>query len=565
MTEVSLVLPAYNEADRIRETVSRTAEVLSEVTHSFEIIIAEDGSTDGTAEIASSLAERLSYVRHMHSDERLGRGQALTRAFKASRGEVLAYIDVDLATDMSHLPELIDAIRVEGYDMATGSRMLPESQVSRSVKRRTASIGYNFLTRLFLHSKLRDHQCGFKSFRRESLMSLVDEVEDQHWFWDTEVFVRAQARGMRVKEFPVRWVHGGPTKVDMKRDIIGMGSQILRLAWQLRRKGRGILASALLAIVILAIIATFVGFRDVLSTISTANPLYVAGAIGLYVTSWPVRGWRYRSILRRVGHRETLGFLTGAIFISQTANIVLPARIGDAARAYLLKRERDIPLTSGFSTLALERVFDVLAIILVGAIALLHSSQSVWLPPWIANTLALGGGLAVLAMLGAVVFSRPISRAAGRVLPRLFGDAGERGASVVQRFFDEIRVVSTHPRSTIVVLSASLLIWAVDVFTCFLVLDAFGYEPLLSLVFLGVAVGNLAKIFPVTPGAIGTYEAALTAVFGLAGIPYSTAFAAAVIDHLVKNVVTLVFGGAYLSHLHLGWADIMNSGALESD
>lgn len=231
IVEVSIVLPAYNEAREIEDTVERTAATLREISSSFEIIIAEDGSTDGTDRISGSLAKKYSFVKHLHSNERQGRGRALNRAFRSSEGEILGYIDVDLATDMKHLLELVQSIR-DGYDFATGSRMLPQSNVKRPFKRGFASQGFNFLTRLMLGSKLYDHQCGFKSFRRKALFELMDSVKDTHWFWDTELFVRAQRRGYRVKEFPVVWKQGGATKVNLVKDVFGMGSQIFRLWYE---------------------------------------------------------------------------------------------------------------------------------------------------------------------------------------------------------------------------------------------------------------------------------------------------------------------------------------------
>ncbi|MFZ3060523.1 MAG: dolichyl-phosphate beta-glucosyltransferase [Candidatus Methanoperedens sp.] len=229
--EVSIVLPAYNEAGRIEDAVEKTACALRGITPSFEIIIAEDGSKDGTDRISESLAKKYDFVVHLHSDERLGRGRAMVRAFKASRGEILCDIDVDLATDMKHLGELVQSIR-DGYDFATGSRMLPQSNVKRPFKRGLASKGYNFLTRFMLGSKLYDHQCGFKSFKRQSLFALMDTVKDTHWFWDTELLVRAQRAGYKIKEFPVEWRHGGATKVNLIKDIFGMGSQIFRLWYE---------------------------------------------------------------------------------------------------------------------------------------------------------------------------------------------------------------------------------------------------------------------------------------------------------------------------------------------
>lgn len=234
--QVSLILPAYNEAARIEKTVAQTVKALEEISSSFEIVIAEDGSSDGTDKIASKLAKKYSCVQHIHSDSRQGRGKALTRAFKSSSGEILCYIDVDLATDMTHLKELIESISIEGYDFATGSRMMPQSNVKRPLKRGIASQGFNFLVRSFLHSNLYDHQCGFKAFKRDPLFSLIDRIENRHWFWDTELLVLAQYKEYKVKEFPVVWRHGGATTVNLRMDIVEMGSQIFRMWWNLNMK-----------------------------------------------------------------------------------------------------------------------------------------------------------------------------------------------------------------------------------------------------------------------------------------------------------------------------------------
>jgi len=233
---VSLILPAYNEASSIEKTVFITAETLLKITDRFEIIIAEDGSKDGTDQIAYNLSKKYPYVVHLHSDERQGRGRALNRALKAASGEILCYIDVDLATDMIHLKELIHSISVEGYDFSTGSRMMPKSDAQRSLKRGVASNGFNFLVRTILSSNIYDHQCGFKAFKRDSLFNLLDEVQDKGWFWDTELLVLAQHHGYKVKEFPVTWQEGNATKVDLKKDIFDMGFQIFRLQWNLNKQ-----------------------------------------------------------------------------------------------------------------------------------------------------------------------------------------------------------------------------------------------------------------------------------------------------------------------------------------
>lgn len=235
---VSVVLPAYNEENTIEETVETTIAEMESIVETCEVIIAEDGCDDDTPEIADQLSETEDRVRHFHSDTRLGRGGALSEAFKRCKGTTLVYFDTDLATDMQHLETLVERVRSDGYDIATGSRWLSASQAERPVDRRGASWVYNHLVRLLLNSDIRDHQCGFKAFDRDSLLELLPMVENDHWFWDTEVLVRAQTRGYEVTEFPVEWTPEPDTKVDLVADSSRMGKEILRLWWELRAKRR---------------------------------------------------------------------------------------------------------------------------------------------------------------------------------------------------------------------------------------------------------------------------------------------------------------------------------------
>jgi glycosyltransferase AglD len=234
--KVSVVLPAYNEVDYLQSAVDKTIENLITFTDSFEVIIAEDGSTDGTAERAAGLAQKITGVRHIHREQRLGRGTALNNAFKQSNGQVLVYMDLDLATDLKYLKPLVEAITVEGYDFSTGSRMLPESRAERTFSRSLSSKTYNFLVRHMLGSNLRDHQCGFKAFKREPLMEIMDQVEATHWFWDTEIMVRANRRGFKIKEIAVEWKSGKGTKVNILKDSWNMFRQIMSLWWKLKVK-----------------------------------------------------------------------------------------------------------------------------------------------------------------------------------------------------------------------------------------------------------------------------------------------------------------------------------------
>lgn len=307
---------------------------------------------------------------------------------------------------------------------------------------------------------------------------------------------------------------------------------------------RKIILTSILAILILFLVAGLIGVRDIADTIRTASPALIALSILVYLISWPLRGIRYQQILAQLGHQERLGFLVGCISLSQSANVILPARIGDVIRAYLLKKMKNIPLTTGFSSLAVERIFDILAITMIGGFAVL-GLQGMLLDQWITDVITIAG-LATVAVFGLLVLFLKLRTTIG---------------GVAARFIREIAVVSTNPRAFAIVFSSSLLVWLFDILTCFVVLSAFLKGASLSLipiVFLAIAVGNLTKIVPITPGAIGTYELALTAIFSLGGIDPAIGFAAAMLDHIVKNSVTLILGSAYLSRFGLSWSQLMD-------
>ena len=229
--EITAIIPVYNDRDSLEIAIPRSIEMLETITGDFEIIVAEDGSNDGSSEYVREYSKTDERVRLLHSDNRLGRGKALNQAIREAKGAVVCYYDVDLATDMRHLPYLIAAIRT-GAVISTGSRLMPDSDIIRTSGREIASRTYNFLVRLFLGSRVFDHQCGFKGFSKVNIIPLLPKIKAEHWFWDTEILVRAQRKGYRVAEFPVHWRAGKGTTVKLK-DVFEMGSSILRLWWQI--------------------------------------------------------------------------------------------------------------------------------------------------------------------------------------------------------------------------------------------------------------------------------------------------------------------------------------------
>ena len=320
---------------------------------------------------------------------------------------------------------------------------------------------------------------------------------------------------------------------------------------------------------VLVVAGLLVAFREVefdrvVGEMAAADPWLLAAAAGVYAASWPLRGRRYGDVLATIGHPLETGFLTLAVFLSQTANLVLPARAGDAVRAYVLQARRDVDYPPGFASLAVERGFDLAAIAVLGtfATAWLVAGESTALTTLLAGDarpVVLGAAGVALATLfaGALTFGvanaelsvgiRLRTAVTGR--PRL-----QRAVAVALDFAADIAVVARDPRAVAVVGGGSLLIWSLDVATAVLVLAALdsglAVGPLLAVGTLAVSVGNLAKVLPLSQGGVGLYEAAFTGlVVALTPLGASLALAAAVVDHALKNAITLVGGGVAVAVL----------------
>ena len=234
--EVSVILPMFNEADSIENCVHMVKSALESFSRSYEIIIAEDGSTDKTSEKARKLAAGDERIIHLHSATRLGRGEALKRAIERSKGQVVSYVDADLSVDPASLKRLINTARGVG-GMSTGSRLIKGSVVKRYMLRKLLSNCYNLIVRFLFHDGVNDHQCGFKAFTRSLLENV--HAENGGWIWDTEMIVRAKSLGYVIREIPIRCTDmrgSDKSKVKVLPDAVKMWSQVFRLRLKLDRE-----------------------------------------------------------------------------------------------------------------------------------------------------------------------------------------------------------------------------------------------------------------------------------------------------------------------------------------
>ena len=238
---VEIVVPVYNEEADLERSIRRLHRYLSaHFPLSWRVTIADNASTDRTWAIACDLACELKGVRAVHLD-RKGRGRALREVWAASTAGVVAYMDPDLSTDLDALLPLVAPLVSGHSDVAIGTRLASGSRVVRGPKREVISRTYNLLLKATMRSGFSDAQCGFKAVRADVARDLLPMIEDQEWFFDTELLLLAEHNGLRIHEVPVDWVDDADSRVD----VVGTAAADLRGVWRMARSvasGRAALA-----------------------------------------------------------------------------------------------------------------------------------------------------------------------------------------------------------------------------------------------------------------------------------------------------------------------------------
>jgi glycosyltransferase involved in cell wall biosynthesis len=236
---LSLVLACYNEAEHLEASFAEIRDSLEQARFPFEIVFVDDVSGDRTREILQAIVARhprLQLRTILHERNR-GRGATVTDGFRAARGEVTGYIDVDLEVHSRYIPSLVRAID-RGADVATLRRIYAFQL--RSLDRYFMSRGYSFLVRHMLGVGFADTETGYKFFRREKLLPLLDEIQDEGWFWDTEFMVRAARRGLKMVEIPGAYIRREDKTSTVKgvRDSLRYFAQLVRFRRALREGAR---------------------------------------------------------------------------------------------------------------------------------------------------------------------------------------------------------------------------------------------------------------------------------------------------------------------------------------
>jgi glycosyltransferase involved in cell wall biosynthesis len=236
MASVDIVIPVYNEEHVLAESLATLRKFLAQgFAHQYRIVVADNASTDGTLAVAQRLAAKYTDVASLHIPQK-GRGRALRAAWLTSPADILSYMDVDLSTDLAAFQPLIEAISSEGYDVAIGSRLARGANLRRSLRREATSRGYNVMIKGLFFTRFSDAQCGFKAASRRAVQELVPLIENNEWFFDTELLILAEKAGYRIKEIPVRWLEDPDTRVNVPKtvweDVRGLLRLRLRRPWR---------------------------------------------------------------------------------------------------------------------------------------------------------------------------------------------------------------------------------------------------------------------------------------------------------------------------------------------
>lgn len=230
--DLSIIVPAFNEESRLPETLAKIAAWIRDSGRDTEVLLVDDGSTDGTAAVAESLRPQLPVLRIISNGVNRGKGFSVRHGMLQARGRLALFTDADLSAPIAEATRLLAALESE-YDVAIGSRAMNRKLISarQSRFREFAGIIFNTVVRLALRLPFVDTQCGFKAFKREPCKIIFAQQRIERFGFDPELLYLARHHGLRATEIPVRWAHSPGTKVSMLRDSLQMFADVFLIRW----------------------------------------------------------------------------------------------------------------------------------------------------------------------------------------------------------------------------------------------------------------------------------------------------------------------------------------------
>ena len=229
--ELSIIIPAFNEEKRLARTLERVRDYIVEKGFDAEVIVVDDGSSDGTAKLVEEWRTRMPNLRLASNDRNRGKGYSVRHGMLEARGHIALFTDADLSTPIEEADRLLAAVK--HVEVAIGSRALDRSLISvhQSRFRELAGAIFNRIVRRMTGVDFRDTQCGFKAFIRQPATVIFEQQRVEGFGFDPEILFLAKRHGLRAVEIPVRWAHDPATKVHVVRDSLRMFRDLVRIRW----------------------------------------------------------------------------------------------------------------------------------------------------------------------------------------------------------------------------------------------------------------------------------------------------------------------------------------------
>lgn len=558
VVKVSLVVPAHNEAGNLDRLVERVRSTLAAADFTTEIVLVDDNSTDETPAICDRLSETFPDVVVVHRTDCPGFGNAIKAGLTRASGDILIPFMGDLSDDPADVPKLVAAIE-DGSDLVYGSRFVSGGRVEEYPPLKLLyNRAYNNLVRLLFGLSARDVTNAFSAYRREVIEEIgVENIDADGFDLTVELPLRAHILGFSSTEVPVSWRsrEAGVSKLDATRK----GPQYLRRLAHLFVTGNAAalrdlfgaitsggptrtLGGAFVGILILVALFSLSGFESVFDVLARTNTAWLLVAAAAYFSSFFIRTWRYRVLLRTADHLAGRADVFRSIIFGWFVNFLLPARAGDAARGLALKTTAGVPFGVATGLVVVERVLDM--VVLGGTMLLV---AGLFIQSQRAELLAAGAfAIAALLMLALVVVTVFDERLANRLRDRF--PTIEQGLAELG---DALTRTARNPWALALALLLSVPVWIAEVSTIYFSARAVGIEIGGVATVTAAVAAFLAQAVPVTPAGIGTYEATIAAVLSLFGVGASEATALALADHFTR--VGLVYVVGTISAIHIGF------------
>ncbi|MCK4499994.1 flippase-like domain-containing protein, partial [Candidatus Babeliales bacterium] len=518
--------------------------------------LVNDNSIDNTPFIIDDFARNNSCIKAVHRTDTPGFGNAIKTGFKHATGDVIIPVMGDLSDDPRDIPKLVKKIE-EGYDVVYGSRFIEGGTIDvYPTAKMFANRLFNNVVRLLFGMRQKDVTNAFKAYRKEVLDEIGD-IEASGFDLTVEIPMKAHILGFKSTEVPVAW-HGrerGEANLKLSKNASLYGKRLLKMfVWGnlvslrdlfgavVRGSWIGVLLAILLGLFILAGLFTISGFSEIFGIIKNISFFWFLLSCGAIFSTFIIRTWRWSVLLRTAGYVFPRDMIFKCIMFGWLLNYLLPARVGDVARAVALKTTERAPLGMSLSTIVLERAIDMvtLAFLLGISTALFFPEKFLML-----EVIAIGIALALILLLFLIYkFDYLIVNK----LKNRFSSIKE-SVHLLKQGLDELY---KNPEAIALCLLLSIPIWLFEISSIYFASKAINFNLSFPFATVSGIAAFIAQVLPLTPAGIGIHEGSITGVLALFGISTEIGTSIALVDHFARGIIIYTFG--LISAIHIGFA-----------